>query len=261
MEIIVCVKRIPDTSEAVDIVEVDDSGKGIKQNNLIFKINDWDEYALEEAVELKEKLGGTVTAVSVGGEECDETLRRALAMGADRAVRIDEDTSAADSYVLARILSKAISSLSYDLVLFGMQSQDLGRGQLGPMVAELLGIPHAVGVTRLQVQDGRARVIEELEGGTLALYSLKLPALLTIQTGINRPRYVSFLNIRKAKNKELEVMTLDEMGLSRDSLTPVVKLERLEVPPPGKGAKIVSGSPREEASKLANLLKELGVFK
>ena len=261
MDILVCVKRIPDTSEAVDIVQIDDSGKGIKQSNLIFKMNDWDEYALEEAVQLKENLGGTVTAISVGPEECDETLRRALAMGADSAIRIDEDTSTADSYIAAKILAKMIDSLPHDLVLFGMQSQDTGRGQLGPMVAELLNITHAVGVTRLQIQDGQAKVSQELEGGTLALYSLKLPALLTIQTGINKPRYVSFLNIRKARNKELKVMTLDDLEILRDTLTAMVKLEKLEVPPAGKGAKIISGSAQEEAAGLANLLKDLGVLK
>ena len=261
MDIVVCVKRIPDTSEAVDIIEIDDSRKGIKQSNLIFKMNDWDEYALEEAIQLKENLGSTVTAISVGPEECDETLRRALAMGADRAIRIDEDTSSADSYVVARILTALICSLPHDLVFFGMQSQDTGRGQLGPMVAELLKIPHAVGVTKLQIQDGQAKVSQELEGGTLALYYLELPALLTIQTGINKPRYVSFLNIRKARNKELKVTTLDELGLARDALIPRVKLEKLDVPLPGKGAKMIAGSAQEEATGLANLLRELGILK
>jgi electron transfer flavoprotein beta subunit len=261
MDIVVCLKRIPDTSETEDIVEIDDSGKGIKQSDLIFKLNEWDEYALEEAMELKEKLGGTVTAITAGLEEYDEILRRALAMGADKAIRVETDTSATDSYALARILSAAINNLPHDLVLFGMQSQDTGRGQLGVMVAELLCIPYAVGVTRLLIQDNLAKVAEELEGGLLALYSLKLPALLTIQTGINQPRYVSISSIRKARKKELSVSSLDELGLSREALTMKVKLEKLYVPTAGKDTKMISGTVEEEASELANLIREIGVLK
>ena len=257
MDIVACIKRVPDIP---DFVQIAASGQDIKRDTLIFKINDWDEYVLEEATQLKEKLGGTFTAVTVGHKECDDILRRALAIGADKAVRVDEDVTGKDSYVIAKILSTLISSLSYDLVMFGMQSEDLGRGQLGAMVAEMLGIPHATGITRLEVQDREARVSRELEGGTLELYTLKLPALVTIQTGINNPRYVSVAGVRKAREKELRVMTPDELGISRDTLAPMVKLEKLDLPPTGKGAEILSGSPEEAAEKLAALLKSLGVF-
>jgi len=257
MDIVVCIKRVPDIPGPV---QIDASANDIKRDTLIFKINDWDEYALEEAAQLKEKLGGTFTAITVGPKECDDILRRALALGADRAIRIDEDVTAKDSYTVAKLLSTLISSLSYDLVMFGMQSEDLGRGQLGPMVAEMLGIPHAAGVTRLEVRDREVGVGRELEGGTLELYALKLPALLTIQTGINIPRYVSVSSIRRARDKELRVMALDELGLSRDTLTPIVKLENLDLPPKGKEAEIISGSPEETAEKLAALLKSLGAF-
>jgi electron transfer flavoprotein beta subunit len=257
MDIGVCIKRVPDIP---DFVQIDVSAKDITRDTLIFKINDWDEYVLEEAIQLKEKLGGMVTAITVGPKECDDILRRALALGADRAIRIDEDVTAKDSYSVAKILSTLISSLSYDLVMFGMQSEDLGRGQLGPMVAEMLGIPHAVGITELQVQDKKVKVSEELGGRVLASYTLKLPALLTIQTGINKPRYVSVAGIRRARDKELKVMTLDELGLSRDALTPMVRLEKLDLPPKGKEAEIISGSPEEAAEKLATTLGNLGVF-
>ena len=257
MDIVACIKRVPDIP---DFVEIDASGKDIKRDRLIFKINDWDEYVVEEATQLKEKLGGTFTAITVGLEECDDILRRALAIGADRAIRINEDVTTTDSYVVAKILATLINSLPYDLVTFGMQSEDMGRGQLGPMVAEMLGIPHAVGITRLEVQDREVRVSRELEGGTLALYTLKLPALLTIQTGINEPRYVSIAGIRRARDKELRVMTLDELGISRDALTPMVKLEKLDLPPSGKEMEIISGSAEEAADKLATLLRNLGVF-
>jgi electron transfer flavoprotein beta subunit len=260
MDIVVSVKRIPDTSEAVDVIEIDASGKDIKRDALIFKTNDWDECALEEAIQLKERLGGTVTAVTVGTEECDSTLRRALAMGADRAIRINEDVIAADSNIIATILTALIRTLSYDLVMFGMQSGDFGRASLGVMCAELLGIPHAAGVFSIQVQDKEVKVGRELEAGILELYTLKLPALLTIQTGINKPRYISYVNLRKAQNKELRIMTLEELGLSRDALSPMVKLEKLEFPTTDKRAKIISGSVEEVTDKLVEILKGLGRF-
>lgn len=260
MDIVVCIKRIPDTSEAVDVIEIDLTGKDIKKEALAFKINEWDEYALEEAIQLKEKLGGTITAITAGLEECDETLRKALAMGVDRAIRIDEDVTTADSHGVARLLATQINSLPYNLVMFGMQSGDLGNGQLGAMVAEMLGITHATGVVRLEIKDGEVSVSRELEAGLLELYTLKLPALLTIQTGINKPRYVSFANIRKARSKELKVVTTGELGLSRDILTPMVKLEKLDLPPAGKEAKIISGSAEEAAANLAGTLKNLGVL-
>lgn len=261
MDIVVCLKRIPDTSETEEIIEIDDSGKRIRQSDLIFKMNEWDEYALEEAIGLKEKMGGSVTAITVGLEECDDILRRALAMGADKAIRVDTDSNELDSYALARILSAAIDCLSYDLALFGMQSQDTGRGQLGVMVSKLQGIPSAIGVTKLEIKDNLAKVHEELEGGLLALYSFKLPALLTIQTGINQPRYVSIASIRKAKKKELKVFKLEELGLSLEALTMKVKLEKLYLPAAGKDTKMISGTGEEKASELANLMREMGVLK
>lgn len=257
MDIVACIKRVPDIP---DFVEIDASRRDIKRDRLIFKINDWDEYVVEEATQLKEKLGGTFTAITVGLEGCDDILRRALALGADRAVRINEDVTTADSYVVAKILAALISNLPYDLVMFGMQSEDMGRGQLGALVAEMLGIPHAVGVKRLEVQDREVRVSRELEGGTLELYALKLPALLTIQTGINQPRYPSVLSIRKARAKELKVMMLDELGITRDELTPVVKLEKVGLPPSGKEVEIISGSADEAVHKLVTILRDLGVF-
>ena len=257
MDVVACLKRVPDIP---DFVKINASGRDIERDRLVFKINDWDEYVVEEAVQLKEKLGGTFTAVTIGSEEFDDILRRALALGADRAIRINEDVTTADSYVVAKMLTALISSLPHDLVMFGMQSEDLSRGQLGPMVAEMLGIPHAAGVKRVEVQDREIRVSRELEGGTLELYTLKLPALLTIQTGINEPRYPSILGIRRARSKELRVMTIDELGISRDALTPMVKLEKLDFPASGKEVEIISGSAEEAADKLATILKDLGVF-
>jgi electron transfer flavoprotein beta subunit len=257
MDIVACIKRVPDIP---DFVQIDDSGKDIKREGLLFKINDWDEYVVEEATQLKEKLGGTFTAVTIGLEEDDDVLRRALALGADRAIRINEDVTNADSYVVAKIMAALIKDLPYDLVLFGMQSEDMGSGQLGPMVAEMLGIPHAVGIRKLDAENGEIKVGRELEGSILELYALKLPALLTIQTGINEPRYPSVLGIKKAKSKELKVMTLDDLGISRDALNPMVKLDKLELPSSDNEVKILSGSAEETADGLAAIMRDLGVL-
>jgi len=260
LDIVVAVKQVPDTSEVVDVVEIDGSGKDIERGTLVSRINEWDKYALEEALQWKQKLGGTVTAVTVGPGEWDDTLRRALAMGADRAIRVDEDATVIDCSAAARTLAALIGRLPHDLVMFGAQSEDFGSAQLGPMVAEMLGIPHAALVVRLQVEEGEAHVERELEGGARDLYTLRLPALLTIQTGINRPRYVSFSSVRKAREKELSVMSLDELGLPPQALTPAVELARLELAPAGKGAVLISGAAEEAAARLATILREAGVI-
>lgn len=260
MDIIVAVKQVLDTSEAVDVIRIDASGNDIERGTLVSKINEWDEYALEEALQWKQKLGGTVTAVTMGPGEWDDTLRRALAMGADRAIRVDEDGTVIDCSAVARTLAALIGRLPYDLVVFGAQSEDFGSAQLGPMVAEMLGIPHAALVVRLQVEEDKAHVERELEGGARELCTLKLPALVTIQTGINRPRYVSFASVRKAREKELSVMSLGALGLSREDLRPAVALDRLELVPAGKKAELLSGSAEETAGKLAAILRDAGVI-
>jgi electron transfer flavoprotein beta subunit len=257
MEVITCIKRVPDIP---DFVKIDAPGKDIQRDGLMFKINDWDEYVVETALQIKEKLGGSFTAVTVGTEECEDILRRALALGADKAIRINEDVTSADSLVIAKILSTLISRLPHDLVLFGMQSEDWGRGQLGPMTAEMLNLPHAVGVKSLEVRDREIKVGRELEGGTIELYTLKLPALVTIQSGINQPRYPSVLGIRRAKQKELNVMTLGELDLSQEQLVPMLRLENLALPSEGKEVEVLSGSAEEVADKLVNILKGLGVL-
>jgi len=259
MNIVVCIKRVPDTSET-DALKIDTSQKDIEKGLLAFKINDWDEYALEAAVQLKEEPGGELTAITVGLKEWDDILRRALAMGADRTIRIDEDVVADDPYVVAEILTALIKDLSYDIVLFGAQSEDFSSGQLGAMVAEMLGIPHATLVVTLQMQDTRVQVSREIEAGVLESYTLDLPALLTIQTGINRPRYISLGGIKRAMSKELQVTSLSEVGLSRQMLNAMVKLEKLELPATGKEAEIISGSPEETAERLATILHNAGLF-
>jgi len=260
MNIIVAIKQVPDTSEVVDVVEIDDSGRSIREGRLVAKINDWDEYSVTEAVRLKQELGGMVTVITVGPDAWDETLRRALAIGADNAIRIDSDVSSEDPYIVAVILKTVIQRLPHDLLLFGAQSEDFGSGQLGAMVAEMLDVPHATLVTSVEAKEKTVKINRELEAGTLETYTIKLPALLTIQSGINRPRYISFSNIRKARAKELKVMSLDQLGLSQEILKPKVKLEKLELPPAGEKAELITGAPEETAEKLAQILKEAGIY-
>src|SRR4030042_3357685 len=205
MNIIVCIKRVPETTDA-DIF-IDKSGKDIDKSGLVFDLNEWDTYAIEEAILLKEKLGGTVTVLSMGGEDANESIRKCLAMGADDAQRLtDPAFEGSDGFVTAKVLAEAIRKLPYDLILTGTQAEDDGYGQVGIVVAELLGIPHAAVVNRLEIQDKKAKVHRELEGGLEEVYETALPRVLTIQTGINEPRYVSIMGIRKVAKKEIKTL-------------------------------------------------------
>ncbi|MDD5288169.1 MAG: electron transfer flavoprotein subunit beta/FixA family protein [Dehalococcoidales bacterium] len=259
MDILAFIKRVPDTSEA-DAIKIDASGKSIEKPGLTFKINNWDEYVLETAAQLKEKTGGTFTAVTVGNKDWDDVLRRALAMGADKAIRIYDDVSSIEPYTVAVILKAFIKQQHFDLILFGAQSEDFGSGQLGAMVAEMIDIPHATLVTGLEVEEKRVRINRELEAGTLESYVIELPALLTIQTGINQPRYISLGGIRRAMKMEIQAISLNDLDLSLETITPKVKLGKLELPPKGKKAELISGLPGESAEKLAKILQSAGVF-
>lgn len=260
MNIVVCIKKVPDTSDASAAIAIGESGKDIIKNRLVYKLNSWDEYALEEAIQLKEKSGGRVVVITAGPDEWNDILRRALAMGADEVIRVDEDLHATDSFTAAKILATLISRLQYDLILFGAQSEDFGDGQLGVMVAEMLGIPHASLVVKFDLQEKEARIRRELEGGTLEQYRIRLPALLTVQSGINQPRYISVLGIKKAMARRLKLISLSELNLSHDTLAPKVSLKKLSVPAKGKNAEIITGSAEETAEGLAKILKNAGVF-
>lgn len=259
MNVVVCVKRVPDVAE-VD-VQIDPSGKRIRTEGLPYVINDWDNYALEEAVRIKERTGGKVTALTVGREGDEEVLRRALALGADEAIRIwDPALEGADAYLVAKALAQAIRDLPYDLILTGVQAADDGYAQVGATLAELLSIPHVTLVTSIQFEDGAARVRRELEGGLEEEVRVQLPAILTIQSGINEPRYVSILGIKRVAKKEIKVLDLQALGLSQEEARPKVTLERLFLPPVGEGAQILEGALEEVSEKVLEILERGGVI-
>ena len=262
MNIVVCVKHVPETAEAE--VTIDESGKRIKTGDLVFDINEWDDYALEEAVLLKEKLGGSITVITVGPEDADETLRKCLARGADRAIRLtDKAFEGSDGFATAKILHKAVQNLPFDLVLTGAQAGDDGFAQVGVVLAELLGIPHATMVKKVSVTEGLVKVSRELEGGLEQVMEIKLPAVLTIQTGINEPRYVSIMGVRKAREKELKVLSLTDIGLEAGTAGESgswIRVEKMFIPPVEKEAEILTGGLDEIATKVVETLKAKGLI-
>lgn len=260
MDIVVCVKRVPDTSEADVLVAKD--GRTIEKRDLVFDINEWDKYAVEEAVRLKEKHSGTVTVVTVGSEDSEDTLRRCFATGADNAIRLtDPAFDGSDAATIARILCQAIRDLNFDLIMTGAQAGDDGYGQVGPVLAALLRIPHATLVRQVDIESQRVRVRRELEGGLDEVVEVSLPAVLTVQTGINEPRYVSIMGVRLAAKKEIKVLGLKDLGLRVEDVGESgsgIRLERLFPPPVTKETEILQGSPDQTASKLAQILKDKG---
>ena len=260
MNIVVCIKRVPETSDAE--ITIDPSGKDIDRSGLAFDLNDWDTYAIEEAIRLKEKYGGTVTALSMGGEESNESLRKCLAMGADEAIRLTDPAFAgSDGFATAKVLSEAIRKIPYTLILTGVQAEDDGYGQVGVTLAKLLSIPHASLVNALDVRDMKVKVHRELEAGLEEVCEIDLPAVLTLQTGINEPRYVSIMGIRKVAKKEIKVFGAADLNLKPDEVGlpgSNIKIEKVLFPPAGEGAEMLQGSPEELSLKVLTILKDKG---
>lgn len=262
MDIIVCVKHVPETAEAE--LKIDGTGKAIDKTGLVFDINEWDDYALEEAVRLKEKQGGTVTAITIGADDSDSTLRKCLARGADKAIRLtDPKFNDSDGYAIAKILHSVIKNLPYDLILTGMQAGDDGNAVVGPALAEMLRIPHVTMVKKLELGAGTAKANRELEGGLEEQVEVRTPALFSVQTGINEPRYVSIMGIRKAMQKEIKLMTLADTGLTENDVGPSgswTRTEKMYVPPVEKQAEFLKGTPEEVATKVTEILRAKGLI-
>lgn len=262
MDIIVCVKHVPETAEAE--LKIDATGKTIEKTGLVYDINEWDDYALEEAVRIREKQGGTVTAITIGAENSDSTLRKCLARGADKAIRLtDPKFEGSDGYAIAKILHSVIKTLPFNLILTGMQAGDDGNAAVGPILAEMLKIPHVTMAKKIEIGAGTAKVNRELEGGLEEQVEAKMPALFSVQTGINEPRYVSIMGIRKAMQKEIKLMTLSDTGLTENDVGTAgswVRIDKMYVPPVEKQAEFIKGSPDEIAARITDVLRSKGLI-
>lgn len=252
MKICVLMKQIPDPVSALQIRA---DQLGVEEDNLVYSTNESDTYALEEALLLKEAHGGEVVAVTAGSDRVTQLLKDALSKGADRAiwVRLKDDRQL-DSLGLARLFAATLKDESCDLILTGLQSDDSGHGQLGPMLAELLDLPHVTLVVATEIDGESVKVKQELEGGWFQNVSATLPALLTIQSGINNPRYASLKGIMAMKRKELKEIEPDDLGLDPQKLVPMQTVERLYLPVKSKQTVFLEGSPAEIATQLIDKL-------
>jgi electron transfer flavoprotein beta subunit len=248
MKIIVCIKQVPSRDAQL---RVDASGRWIEEGELGFEINEPDAYALEEALQLREKHGGEVVVVCAGPPRAAQTIREALAKGADRAVHIEVDALARyDTLALARLLAQAAGAEQPDLLVTGLQSDDLGNGQTGVVLAEILGLPHATIVMQVEKTESGIRVRRELEDGWFQNVEMPLPALLTIQSGINKLRYATLMGIKRAKTKEIRVQKPEAAGE-----TPRATIESVYPPQRTKRTEMLEGSAREAAAKLVEKLR------
>ena len=262
MEILVCVRRVPDTSE--NEIELNAEGNDIERDELVYSVNEPDNYAVEEALQIRDRVGGKVTVVTVGGEEDEEVLRRQLAMGANEAVLLSDDAFlGSDGRGVATILKGFVQKGHYDLILTGVQAED-GASQIGGMLAAMLDYPFASLVNSVVVENGKLRVSREVEGGNREINEIELPCVLSIQTGINEPRYVGMRGIRQVASVAIPTFGSADIGVEpatageRGS-----KVRRLDyfVPMLGKGAEMLHGSREDNAAKVLELVATKGGLK
>jgi electron transfer flavoprotein beta subunit len=250
MKIIVAIKQVPDRDAPVRIAA---SANWIEERELQWAMNEPDAYALEEALLLKEKAGGEVIVLSAGPERVGSTIREALAKGADRAIHIlCDDLSTRDALGVARLLAAAIEPENPDLVLTGLQSEDVGLGQTGVIIAELMGLPHATMILQVEKTDTGLKVKRELEEGWFQSIELPTPAVLTMQSGGNKLRYATLMGIKRAKTKELRAVSAAELGVGDSA---VVTLEQISAPIKHRSTQILPGSAKEAAAALVEKLK------
>jgi electron transfer flavoprotein beta subunit len=248
MKIAVCIKQVVTREWQL---RVNDQKTWIRDQDASFELNEPDAYALEEALRLKEKHGGEVVACCAGPARATQVIREALARGADRAIHVESDALAqADAFVVGSALADAIRGEAFDLVLAGLQSDDQGFGQVGVVLAEQLGIPHATIIMDVQASDRGLRVKRELEGGWFQWVSLPLPALLTIQSGINQLRYATLKGIMAAKKKDIRKVT------PASAVQPTQRIAAVAFPEKGKKTHMLAGTPAEAARDLVTRLRE-----
>ncbi|OQY60636.1 MAG: electron transfer flavoprotein subunit beta [Desulfobacteraceae bacterium 4572_88] len=262
MEILVCVKRVPDTSE--NEIEINKDGSDIIRDDLVYSVNEWDNYAVEEAIQIRDKVGGSVTVVSVGDDDAEEVLRREMAMGADSGVLLRDDAfNGSDGKGIAAILKAEIEKGKYDLILCGAQADD-GAGQVGGMVAAMLDYPYASLVNKIEADGDKIKVGREIEGGNQEMSEIDMPCVLSIQTGINEPRYVGIRGIRKVASVDIPVHGVGDLGIDAATVGQAgAKVRRLDyfVPELGEGAEILEGGTDDIIEELIRRLKEKGGIK
>jgi electron transfer flavoprotein beta subunit len=246
MKVVVCVKQVAALGDEVEFTEDE---RDVDPDFLDFALNEWDTYATEEALKLTEGSGGEVVVVSVGPEDVEECMRRCLAMGADRGIRVEAERSL-DPVQIARALAEVVRAENPDLVFTGVQSADAVQAATGTALAELLDLPRVAVVTKIELGDGKATVNRELEGGLVDVTEVDTPALLTIQTGINEPRYATLRAIKQAEEKEIDVREPGELG------EPAYRVRKMFVPPKGEGAEMLNGSPADVAARIKEIVEE-----
>ena len=260
MNILVCVRRVPDFSE--NEIELNREGTDVERDDLVYSVNEPDNYAVEEALQIAQRTGGEVTVVTVGGEDDEEVLRREMAMGAQHAALLaDPAFGGSDGRGIATVLKAFVHKGNYDLILTGVQADD-GAAQVGGMLAAMLDYPFASLVNGIEILDaGRLKVTCEVEGGNREINEIDLPCVLSIQTGINEPRYVGMRGIRQIASVPIPAMGASELGLAPGSAgEAAAKVKRLDyfIPPAGHGAMMLEGTRQERAGKLFELLKAKG---
>ncbi|MFI5117610.1 MAG: electron transfer flavoprotein subunit beta/FixA family protein [Terriglobales bacterium] len=260
MEILVCVRRVPDTSE--NEIQLNTVGNDIERDDLVYSINEPDNYAVEEALQIAAKSGGSVTVVTVGSDDDEEVLRREMAMGASRGVLLsDESFDGSDGKGIATILKGYVHKGHFDLILTGVQAED-GGAQIGGMLAALLDYPFASLVNSISVLDGgKLKVSREIEGGNKEMNEIDLPCVLSIQTGINEPRYVGMRGIRQVASLEVPTFGASDLGVEASAVGDAgAKVKRVDyfVPALGKGAEMLEGDREQVIAKLIELMKAKG---
>ena len=262
MEILVCVRRVPDTSE--NEIELNTAANDIEREDLVYSINEWDNYAVEEALQIVGRVGGNVTVVTVGGEDDEEVLRRQMAMGATHGVLLtDEAFSGSDGRGIATILKGFVQKGHYDLILTGVQAED-GGAQVGGMLAAMLDYPFASLVNSIEVLPGKLKISREIEGGNREMNEIDLPCVLSIQTGINEPRYVGMRGIRQVASIPIPTLGVAELGIDASCVgESAAKVKRVDyfVPAMGKGAEMLEGSREENIERLVDLVIAKGGLK
>jgi electron transfer flavoprotein beta subunit len=259
VNIVTCIKQVPDTETQI---KIEASGKGIQTGDIKWVMNPYDEFGVEEALRLKEKAGGKVTVIGVGPQRVVESLRTALAMGADEAIHVDDPAAeGGDALSVARLLAAAIKAVPFDLVFCGQRAVDDDNAQVGAALSELLQVPLLSVITKVELSDDKTKVKvnRPVEGATW-VYETSLPALITTQKGLNEPRYASLPGIMKAKKKPLAAKKLADLGLSPDQVGEAgakIKIKGLTPPPERKAGRVIEGeTPQEKGTILVRLLRE-----